>query len=383
MLAIERDNPTLKGVLPKDYAHPRLDKQRLGQLIDLVGNIGLGDKANRSKDILGRVYEYFLSEFASAEGKKGGQFYTPRCVVRLLVAMLAPYKGRVFDPCQLRLGAAFHPSPGPERPGGLRAGQRQHVVELLPKLISGEAAGAGRGAHCREGNVMATVSTIDVLQSLGFVRNTSGMPDEFWFDFGNLSLSTCALINRSFQPVVSCSGVLSTTRTVREIEFEMPPACESREQCIAWVVWGLDGGGSERFAPARVVDWLEEGRSFQHLLPWVREKALFDARPHCWVSRDFMKVALKHLAVLLDGAAEDVQVVFAFDGEVLTIRVAGKLTAVPADGRPWQDRFAVRAGELRRLPTRFTNNAVGVSVGTGAIHIGNHMYRLIPAEVQP
>ncbi len=99
MLAIERDNLTLKGVLPKDYAHPRLDKQRLGQLIDLIGNIGLGDKENRSKDILGRVYEYFLSEFASAEGKKGGQFYTPRCVVRLLVEMLAPYKGRVYDPC--------------------------------------------------------------------------------------------------------------------------------------------------------------------------------------------------------------------------------------------------------------------------------------------
>jgi type I restriction enzyme M protein len=99
MLAIERDNPSLKGVLPKDYAHPRLDKQRLGQLIDLIGNIGLGDKENRSKDILGRVYEYFLSQFASAEGKKGGQFYTPRCVVRLLVEMLAPYQGRVYDPC--------------------------------------------------------------------------------------------------------------------------------------------------------------------------------------------------------------------------------------------------------------------------------------------
>lgn len=99
MIAIERDNPSLKGVLPKDYVHPRLDKQRLGQLIDLIGDIGLGDKESKSKDILGRVYEYFLSEFASAEGKKGGQFYTPRCVVQLLVAMLAPYKGRVYDPC--------------------------------------------------------------------------------------------------------------------------------------------------------------------------------------------------------------------------------------------------------------------------------------------
>src|SRR3989454_6547902 len=99
MVAIERDNPRLKGILPKDYARPALDKHRLGELIDLIGTIGLGDKANRSKDILGRVYEYFLGQFASAEGKKGGQFYTARCVVQLLVEMLAPYKGRIFDPC--------------------------------------------------------------------------------------------------------------------------------------------------------------------------------------------------------------------------------------------------------------------------------------------
>lgn len=98
MVAIERDNPRLKGVLPKDYARPALDKHRLGELIDLIGTIGLGDRENRAKDILGRVYEYFLTQFASAEGKNGGQFYTPSCVVRLLVEMLAPYKGRVYDP---------------------------------------------------------------------------------------------------------------------------------------------------------------------------------------------------------------------------------------------------------------------------------------------
>jgi type I restriction enzyme M protein len=99
MVAIERDNSRLKGVLPKDYARPALDKQRVGELIDLIGTIGLGDAENRSKDILGRVYEYFLTQFASAEGKNGGQFYTPRCIVRVLVEMLAPYKGRVYDPC--------------------------------------------------------------------------------------------------------------------------------------------------------------------------------------------------------------------------------------------------------------------------------------------
>jgi type I restriction enzyme M protein len=135
MVAIERDNPSLKGVLPKDYARPALDKQRLGELIDLIGSIDFlpspvgrgaggegakreGEQAESSDlpsprgrgaggegdvrpkgDILGRVYEYFLGQFASAEGKKGGQFYTARCVVQLLVEMLAPYKGRIFDPC--------------------------------------------------------------------------------------------------------------------------------------------------------------------------------------------------------------------------------------------------------------------------------------------
>lgn len=99
MVAIERDNPSLKGVLPKEYARPGLDKQRLGQLIDLITNIGFGGRENQARDILGRVYEYFLSQFASAEGRKGGQFYTPRHVVRILVEMLAPYEGRVFDPC--------------------------------------------------------------------------------------------------------------------------------------------------------------------------------------------------------------------------------------------------------------------------------------------
>ena len=111
MAAIERDNPSLKGVLPKDYARPALDKQRLGELIDLVGNIGLGDAASRAKDILGRVYEYFLAQFASAEGKKGGQFYTPalrrprcwsRCSRRTRAASTTPAAARAACSCRAR-----------------------------------------------------------------------------------------------------------------------------------------------------------------------------------------------------------------------------------------------------------------------------------------
>lgn len=99
MLSLEKDNASLKGVLPKEYAHPALSKTMLGELIDLFGKIDVGGDEAKAKDIFGRVYEYFLSEFAGAEGKRGGEFYTPRSVVNLLVNMLEPYKGRVYDPC--------------------------------------------------------------------------------------------------------------------------------------------------------------------------------------------------------------------------------------------------------------------------------------------
>jgi len=99
MQAIEKENPSLKGILPQEYARPNLDKASLGGLVDLIGDIAIGDEAGKSKDLLGRVYEYFLGEFAAAEGKKGGQFYTAKSVVRVLVEMIEPYKGRVYDPC--------------------------------------------------------------------------------------------------------------------------------------------------------------------------------------------------------------------------------------------------------------------------------------------
>ena len=99
MLAVERDNNALSGVLPKDYARPALDKVALGQVVDLVGNIRVGGAEARATDVLGEVYQYFLSQFALAEGRKGGEFYTPQAVVKLLVEMIQPFKGRVYDPC--------------------------------------------------------------------------------------------------------------------------------------------------------------------------------------------------------------------------------------------------------------------------------------------
>lgn len=99
MIAIEKDNENLKGVLPKDYSRPALNAVMLGELIDLISGIALGAQKGEARDVLGRVYEYFLGQFAGSEGKRGGEFYTPRSVVRVMVEMIEPYKGRVYDPC--------------------------------------------------------------------------------------------------------------------------------------------------------------------------------------------------------------------------------------------------------------------------------------------
>jgi type I restriction enzyme M protein len=99
MDAVEVENPSLRGVLPKNFTRPSLDVRRLGELVDIIAGLGLGSSEHKEKDILGRVYEYFLGKFASQEGKGGGEYYTPRSVVKLLVEMIEPYKGRVYDPC--------------------------------------------------------------------------------------------------------------------------------------------------------------------------------------------------------------------------------------------------------------------------------------------
>ena len=99
MESIEKENDSLKGVLTKNYSRQELDKTRLGELVTLFTNIDVGTTAAQEKDVLGRVYEYFLGKFASAEGKLGGEFYTPSCVVRTLVEMIEPFDGQIYDPC--------------------------------------------------------------------------------------------------------------------------------------------------------------------------------------------------------------------------------------------------------------------------------------------
>jgi len=145
MRAIEKDNESLKGVLPKDYARPALNKVMLGELIDLISGIALNDEGDRSKDVLGRVYEYFLGQFAGAEGKRGGEFYTPRSVVRVLVEMLEPYSGRVYDPC-CGSGGMFVQSEKFVQEHGGRIGDTAAPVQRYPGGACGDGPDGRQGA---------------------------------------------------------------------------------------------------------------------------------------------------------------------------------------------------------------------------------------------
>ena len=162
MEAIERDNPSLKGVLPKNYAREALDKRRLGELIDLFTNIKF-DTAS-SKDLLGQVYEYFMGMFADSEGKHGGEFYTPRSIVRLLVEMLEPYRGRVYDPC-CGSGGMFvwsenfveeHAVSG-RRNGALGVRGRFHERPAHVPALSQQRGRGQRGALCAAHGALAAL----------------------------------------------------------------------------------------------------------------------------------------------------------------------------------------------------------------------------------
>jgi hypothetical protein len=222
------------------------------------------------------------------------------------------------------------------------------------------------------------VSTWDVLRGLGFVEDpavSSSPGPGLSFDFGNFKLSAVLGLNRGFVPVVVLLGVMVTQRSIREVECELPPEVESIEQVKAWVAWCLDNNaGGRRFEPAVATPWLTEGRLHLDLLPWNREIAAYAARPHCDVRRDWARIALKTLGEQLATVDDEAPVAFGFDGTVLTIRCAGKVSVMPADGRPWAQAYSIRAGALRALPKRL-EFTVEISVWDAMLRIGNRGYR--------
>jgi hypothetical protein len=225
----------------------------------------------------------------------------------------------------------------------------------------------------------ATIPTWDLLSSLGFQPDStllfSDIRPGLSLDFGNLNLSAVAVVSPYSGEIISFSGVLSTPRTVAEIQFELPRRLESLKQCAAWIVWNLDQYSDRRlFKAVQHVGWIEEGRQNQKLLPWVAEMAAYRSRPQCTVRRDWLRLALKTLGEHLVSSADDTPVLFSFDGSVLSIRCDGKVVVLPGDGLPWTVHFTAQCGKLRRVPKRFMHEHIEVSIWESRLRIDGSVY---------
>lgn len=195
-------------------------------------------------------------------------------------------------------------------------------------------------------NDHAAVATWGVLQDLGFKPEvedhcSDGVVNPLFFDFENMRLSARRLINLTFQEVVSFSGILTTERIAAGVEFDLPIWVESREQCVALIVYYLDQAASSGgFHPTREVGWVTEGRQNRNRLPWIVDSEGYQDRPCCRVQRDWLRLALKTLKETLVEAEDEAAVVFVFDGLVLTIRCLGKVVAMAGGGALAQSVFA-------------------------------------------
>jgi hypothetical protein len=198
-------------------------------------------------------------------------------------------------------------------------------------------------------------------------------PSTITFDFGILKLKALACLNLRFQEIVLFSGVISTGRSLGQVHFEMPRRVESLKQCAAWIVWNLDQFSD--FKRIKHIAWVEEGRTSQSRLPWVRSMAEWKARPQCVVKRNWLRLALNTLAKTVETLPEESNVLFSFDGLVLSIQSDGEVIALAGEGVPWTVNFKVQAGALRRLPRRLMREHIGISIWKSSISIGNRTFQ--------
>jgi hypothetical protein len=199
------------------------------------------------------------------------------------------------------------------------------------------------------------VQTWEVIQELGFTADPGVYSDirpGLIFDFGNFKLSASAVVGQHFQDVVLFTGVLATQRSLTDIQFEMPRQIESREKCAAWLAWSLDKhADNQLFRPQNAVDWLAVGRANLRLLPWYFDQDAYEARPHCSVDKELARPLLKNLAKIAEQMPPEEKVWFSFDGEVLKIKAGKELLALAANGKPWSNRYGLKAAQLSK-PTR-------------------------------
>lgn len=212
----------------------------------------------------------------------------------------------------------------------------------------------------------------------GFAPDTSVMSDVrpgLSYDFGNFKLTASVAMGQYFQPIVLCTGVLASQRSLTQVCFELPRLVASREQLAAMLVYYLDNAArGNLFHPMKHVAWLDEGRANRDLLPWELDKAAYETRPRCMVRRDWLRLALKNLSMIFADTDDTATVEFTFDGTVLTIRCCDQALPMPATGKAWSAHFNIPAGNLRQLPKRLMRDELEISVNHGRLYVDRVSY---------
>jgi hypothetical protein len=218
-----------------------------------------------------------------------------------------------------------------------------------------------------------------VFEQLDFEENWSAMTDEapaYRYDFGNLKLEAAQVTNRHFMPVFLLSGVHQDVRSLRMICFETPLEVASLEQGIALLAHAV----GRSFQSAEPISWLEQGRSWQHLLPWEQGRRAYEARPHCVVERDWFRMPAHQLRLLAGSATEKDVATFTFNGRILTIDAAGTCLPMPAQGTAWLESYGVRLLELSVLPKRLIRSVIGIGVWERRLTINSLSLQVFQAE---
>ncbi len=221
------------------------------------------------------------------------------------------------------------------------------------------------------------IDTVEALKELGFKPDDSFFSDNgegLSYDFGNLILTARQVRNESFVRIISVSGIYSTERFIREISIQIPLQIASIEQCAAFIAWGIDSPIHRDFVPLVPTHWIEEGRENFDTLPWVKEQKLYDARPQCVVDRDWLKLALRDLRLLLMKLEETDLLSLTYQNEIFSIRSRLKLIVLPATGDNWKSSYEITAKNFRNFPKRFNGEKIGISVWQDYFSLANWRY---------
>jgi len=216
------------------------------------------------------------------------------------------------------------------------------------------------------------VSVEAVLKLLGF-KPGGEWPRQLTYDFGNFELRALPCTNQYLRPAVLFSGIYTTTRSIRQVSFEMPDKVESAMQVQAWIAYGV----GDSFTPRLPCAWFEEGLRAKGLLPWERHMRAYQDRPLVWVPRPWMRLAAEGLREAAEAAPERQVCTVGFDGRTLEFDLGSRVIPLPADGkRPWEHVFSIRLRRLAALPRRWMMDPVPIEVWEERIRFGNHVFEL-------